>query len=73
MGSQENPNLFFDCALIEDLHVPDDNFSAPNFAFNWPLQQTLNAPPNVGYVLNCSFSSSPHWVAGYALSNWLRD
>uniref|UniRef100_A0A7C8YK24 BHLH domain-containing protein n=1 Tax=Opuntia streptacantha TaxID=393608 RepID=A0A7C8YK24_OPUST len=58
MGSQENPNLFFDCALIEDLHVPDDNFSAPNFAFNWPLQQTLNAPPNVGVEIDGTFGDS---------------
>ncbi|KAJ8436209.1 hypothetical protein Cgig2_006896 [Carnegiea gigantea] len=58
MGSQENPNLFFDCALIEDLHVTDATFSGPNFAFNWPLQQALNAPPNVGVEIDGTFGDS---------------
>lgn len=58
MGSQENPNWFFDCALIDDIHVPDATFTAPNSAFNWPLQQTLNAPPNVGVEIDGTFGDS---------------
>ncbi|GAB4849611.1 Transcription factor ilr3 [Ancistrocladus abbreviatus] len=46
MVSPENANWMFDYGLIEDIPVPDDNFSAHNSGFNWPLQ-ALNEAPNV--------------------------
>lgn len=48
MGSQENSNWFFDCALIDD----------PNLGFNWPLPQPLNAPSNVSVEIDGPFGDS---------------
>ncbi|XP_059662538.1 transcription factor ILR3-like isoform X2 [Cornus florida] len=46
MGSPENTNWLFDYGLIEDISVPDGNFSAPTSGFSWPVQ-ALNGSSNV--------------------------
>lgn len=46
MVSPENTNWLFDYGLIDDITVPDGNFTAPASGFNWPLQ-ALNGSSNV--------------------------
>ncbi|KAF5948774.1 hypothetical protein HYC85_014731 [Camellia sinensis] len=57
MVSPENTNWLFDYGLIEDIAVPDANFSAPASGFGWPMQP-LNASSNVGVELDGSLGDS---------------
>ncbi|XP_028059362.1 transcription factor ILR3-like [Camellia sinensis] len=54
MVSPEHTNWLFDYGLIEDISVPDPNFSAPTSGFCWPL----NASSNVGLEIDGSFGDS---------------
>ncbi|GAB4846213.1 Transcription factor ilr3 [Ancistrocladus abbreviatus] len=54
MVSPENANWIFDYGLIEDIPVPDGNFSATSSGFNWPLQ-ALNGAPNVSEKIDGTF------------------
>ncbi|KAJ9182744.1 hypothetical protein P3X46_006702 [Hevea brasiliensis] len=38
MASLENTNWLIDCGLMDDIPVPDANFSVPATGFNWSLQ-----------------------------------
>ncbi|XP_059662537.1 transcription factor ILR3-like isoform X1 [Cornus florida] len=57
MGSPENTNWLFDYGLIEDISVPDGNFSAPTSGFSWPVQ-ALNGSSNVSLEVDGSFGDS---------------
>ncbi|KAM7267969.1 hypothetical protein ACFE04_010135 [Oxalis oulophora] len=47
MVSPENTtNWIYDCGVIDDTLFLDRTFPAPNTAFNWPVQTTLNASSN---------------------------
>nr|AEI83428.1 bHLH transcription factor 1 [Camellia sinensis] len=54
MVSPEHTNWLFDYGLIEDISVPDPNFSAPTSGFCWPL----NASSSVGLEIDGSFGDS---------------
>ncbi|GMH14408.1 hypothetical protein Nepgr_016249 [Nepenthes gracilis] len=56
MVSPENASWIgvFDYHLINDIPVPDGNFSDPNSGFNWPLQ-ALDGVPNVGVEIDGTF------------------
>lgn len=49
MVSPENTNWLMEYGLIDDIPVPDANFSVPVTGFSWPVQNT-NGPSNVGLV-----------------------
>uniref|UniRef100_A0A5B7AK61 Putative transcription factor ILR3-like n=1 Tax=Davidia involucrata TaxID=16924 RepID=A0A5B7AK61_DAVIN len=57
MVSPENTNWLFDYGLIEDIAVPDGNFSAPASGFSWPMQ-ALNGSSNVSVEIDGSFGDS---------------
>ncbi|XAR67487.1 hypothetical protein NMG60_11002261 [Bertholletia excelsa] len=57
MVSQENTNWLFEYGLIEDIAVPDPNFTAPNSGFSWPVQ-ALNGSSNVGVEVDGQFRDS---------------
>lgn len=57
MVSPENTNWLFDYGLIDDITVPDGNFTAPASGFNWPLQ-ALNGSSNVSVEIDGSFGDS---------------
>ncbi|XAR56637.1 hypothetical protein NMG60_11037198 [Bertholletia excelsa] len=57
MVSPENTNWLYDYGLIEDIAVPDGNFSAPASRLSWPMQ-TLNASPNVSVEIDGSLGDS---------------
>lgn len=48
MVSPENTNWLFDYGLMEDMAVPDGNFSVPASGFSWP-SQPLDGSSNTGY------------------------
>ncbi|GMH05707.1 hypothetical protein Nepgr_007547 [Nepenthes gracilis] len=56
MVSSEAANWIgvFDYHLIDDIPVPDGNFSNPNSGFNWPVQ-ALNGAPNVSGDIDGTF------------------
>lgn len=58
MVSPENTNWLFDYGLIDDIPVPDGNFSAPNGGFNWPLPALNNGSSEVSVELDGSFGES---------------
>lgn len=60
MVSPEPTNWLFDYALIDDIPVPDPNFSAPASGFSWAVPP-FNASSNVRFYsshFNFPFSSS---------------
>ncbi|KAA8526933.1 hypothetical protein F0562_008838 [Nyssa sinensis] len=57
MVSPENTNWLFDYGVIEDIAVPDGNFSAPASGFSWPMQ-ALNGSSNVSVEIDGSFGDS---------------
>ncbi|KAL6975321.1 Transcription factor ilr3 [Sarracenia purpurea var. burkii] len=57
MVSPENSNWLFDYGLIEEIAVPDGNFSAPASGFSWPIQ-ALNGSSDVGGEIDGSFGDS---------------
>ncbi|CAI0436531.1 unnamed protein product [Linum tenue] len=59
MVSPENTNWIMEYGLIDDISVPDANFSVPVNGFSWPVQ-TLNAPPpsNAAGQIDASFGES---------------
>ncbi|XP_024967344.1 transcription factor ILR3 [Cynara cardunculus var. scolymus] len=42
MVSPENTNWIYEYGLIEDIQVPDANFTLPASGFTWPVQPTFN-------------------------------
>jgi len=42
MVSPENTNWIYEYGLIEDIAVPDGNFTVPVSGFSWPIQANLN-------------------------------
>lgn len=57
MVSPENTNWLFDYEMINDIPVPDANFSAPAPGFNWTLQ-ALNGSSNVSVEIDGSLGDS---------------
>ncbi|KAF5478818.1 hypothetical protein F2P56_005348 [Juglans regia] len=57
MVSPENTNWLYDYDLIDDIPVPDGNFSASNPGFSWPAQ-ALNGSPNVSVEIDGSLGDS---------------
>ncbi|KAK3040243.1 hypothetical protein RJ639_028158 [Escallonia herrerae] len=57
MVSPENTNWLYDYGLIEDIAVPDGNFSVPASGFSWPVQ-ALNGSPNVSAEIDGSLGDS---------------
>ncbi|CAN1243110.1 Transcription factor ILR3 [Linum perenne] len=49
MVSPENTNWLMEYGLIDDVSIPDPNFSVPVNGFSWPAH-TLNAPSNAGFL-----------------------
>lgn len=58
---ENNTNWLFDYGLMDDIPVPDANFSVPNPAFTWPVQ-ALNGSSSVRYLLS---SSLPLSILGF--------
>jgi len=56
MVSPENTNWLFDYGLMEDMAVPDGNFSVPASGFSWPIQP-LDGSSNSGVEID-SFGES---------------
>ncbi|XP_023747912.1 transcription factor ILR3 [Lactuca sativa] len=42
MVSPENTNWIYEYGLIDDIAVPDANYTLPVSGFSWPIQATLN-------------------------------
>ncbi|KAI3753866.1 hypothetical protein L2E82_25930 [Cichorium intybus] len=42
MVSPENTNWIYEYGLIDDISVPDGNYTVPASGFSWPIQATLN-------------------------------
>lgn len=59
---ENNTNWLFDYGLMDDIPVPDANFSVPNPGFTWPVQ-ALNGSSSVRYLLS---SSLPLSILGFA-------
>ncbi|OAY28568.1 transcription factor ILR3 [Manihot esculenta] len=57
MVSPENTNWLMEYGLIDDIPVPDANFSVPVTGFSWPVQNT-NGPSNVGLEIDGPFGDS---------------
>ncbi|KAK2984785.1 hypothetical protein RJ640_004610 [Escallonia rubra] len=57
MVSPENTNWLYDYSLIEDIAVPDGNFSAPASGFSWPVQ-ALNGSATVSAEIDGSLGDS---------------
>ncbi|GAV90928.1 HLH domain-containing protein [Cephalotus follicularis] len=58
MASPENTNWLFDYGVIDDIPVPDPNFSVPVTGFSWPVH-SLNGPTNnVSVEVDSSFGDS---------------
>jgi len=57
MVSPENTNWLYDYGVIEDIAVPDRNFSAPVSGFSWP-GQALNSSSNVSSEIDGSLGDS---------------
>ncbi|CAN0899896.1 Transcription factor ILR3 [Linum grandiflorum] len=57
MVSPENTNWLMEYGLIDDVSIPDPNFSVPVNGFSWPVH-TLNAPSNAGAEIDASFGDS---------------
>ncbi|CAK9150295.1 unnamed protein product [Ilex paraguariensis] len=57
MVSPENTNWLFDYGLVEDITLPDGNFSAPASGFSWPMQP-LNGSSNFSVEIDGSFGDS---------------
>ncbi|KAK3021973.1 hypothetical protein RJ639_045668 [Escallonia herrerae] len=56
MVSPENTNWLYDYGLIEDIAVPDGNFSAPAPGFSWPVQGSANVSAEIDGSLGDSDS-----------------
>ncbi|KAK4255644.1 hypothetical protein QN277_008617 [Acacia crassicarpa] len=57
MVSPENSNWFFDYGLIDDISVPDGNFTVHASGFTWPAQ-ALNGSSNVSTEIDGSLGDS---------------
>ncbi|KAJ9153710.1 hypothetical protein P3X46_027124 [Hevea brasiliensis] len=57
MVSPENTNWLIECGLIDDIPVPDANFSVPVTGFSWPVQNP-NGSTNVGVEIDEPFGDS---------------
>ncbi|EEF39526.1 transcription factor ILR3 [Ricinus communis] len=57
MVSPENTNWLIEYGLIDDIPVPDANFSVPVTGFSWPVQ-TLNGSSNVSVEIDGSFGNA---------------
>ncbi|KAJ8754654.1 hypothetical protein K2173_010745 [Erythroxylum novogranatense] len=57
MVSPENTNWLIEYGLIDDIPVPDPNFSVPVSSFSWPVQP-LNRSTDVGVEIDGSLGDS---------------
>ncbi|XP_065862252.1 transcription factor ILR3-like [Euphorbia lathyris] len=57
MVSPENTNWLIEYGLIDDIPVPDGNFSVPVTGFSWPVQ-TLNGSSNASVEIDGSLGDS---------------
>ncbi|KAK7846154.1 transcription factor ILR3 [Quercus suber] len=54
---ENNTNWLFDYGLMDDIPVPDANFSVPNPGFTWPVQ-ALNGSSSVSVEIDGSLGDS---------------
>ncbi|KAJ4726154.1 transcription factor ILR3-like [Melia azedarach] len=57
MVSPENTNWLLDYPLIDDITVPDGNFSVSASGFTWTVQP-INGPPNVSAEIDSAYGDS---------------
>ncbi|KAL9441449.1 hypothetical protein AB3S75_020024 [Citrus x aurantiifolia] len=58
MVSPENTNWLLDYPLIDDIAVPDGNFSVSASGFTWTVQPPINGPSNGCVEIDSAFGDS---------------
>ncbi|KAH9803291.1 transcription factor ILR3 [Citrus sinensis] len=58
MVSPENTNWLLDYPLIDDITVPDGNFSVSASGFTWTVQPPINGPSNGCVEIDSAFGDS---------------